>query len=121
VEVVEAGDEGAFILNSEDRKDKTKEKEKVLEHLADAEKVIIFCEAKSLLRILQESGPEENGLNQKCTVIPCLAEMKNSVILLTSPEQPYTIYLAMHSNCKRIKEKIIIIIEHVYLTCFIIH
>jgi hypothetical protein len=43
VEVIEAGDELASTLNSEDRKDKTKEKEKVLEHLADAEKVIIFC------------------------------------------------------------------------------
>jgi hypothetical protein len=29
----------ASILNAEDKKDKTKEKEKVLEHLADAEKV----------------------------------------------------------------------------------
>jgi hypothetical protein len=33
----------ASILSSEERKDKTKEKEKVLEHLADAEKVSIFC------------------------------------------------------------------------------
>ncbi len=43
VEGVEAGDELASIVNSDERKDKTKEKEKVLEHLADAEKVTIFC------------------------------------------------------------------------------
>ncbi len=42
VEVIEAGDEGTSTLNSEDKKDKSKEKEKVLEHLADAEKVSIF-------------------------------------------------------------------------------
>jgi hypothetical protein len=39
VEVIEAGDEVTSTLSSEDKKDKTKEKEKVLEHLADAEKV----------------------------------------------------------------------------------
>ncbi len=45
IEVIEAGEEGTSILNSEDKKDKTKEKEKVLEHLADAEKVkhVLFC------------------------------------------------------------------------------